>query len=71
MAGREPFLIEFITIGNAVKVSAVDPVTGTEVSIVGPVNAGRENLKRAAANKLEYVLRKKAEAGKPPRGGVT
>ncbi len=57
-AGRE-YLLEYIRHGNSVKVCAVDPVTGIEVSIVGPANAGRETLKRTAVQKLEYVLEKR------------
>jgi len=60
MRSRE-VLIEFQQIGNAVKVTAVDPVTMTEVSIVGPPSAGQETLKRNAINKLNYVLSKKGE----------
>ena len=56
---REPYLIEFVRVGNTVKVSAVDPVTMIEVSMVGPANAGRETLKRHAVRKLEYVIDKK------------
>ncbi len=50
------YLVEFIQIGSSVKVSAVDPVSGREVSIVGPVSASREQLARVAINKLKYVL---------------
>lgn len=56
-------LIEMYQVGNSVKVSAVDPVTGVEVSIVGSPSAGEETLKRNAVNKLRYVLRKRAEGG--------
>jgi len=49
-------LFEFRKIGNAVKVSAIDPVTNTEVSIVGPATAGEYTLKMAALRKLQYVL---------------
>lgn len=56
--GKE-VLIEFQQIGNAVKVTALDPETYTEVSIMGPSSAGREVLKRNAINKLQYVLSKK------------
>ncbi len=51
-------LVEFVPQGDYVKVSAVDPVTGTEVSIVGDPSAGEEALKRIAVRKLEYVLRR-------------
>ena len=52
-------LIEFLPCGRYVKVSAVDPKTLTEVSIVGDPAAGEEALKRQAARKLAYVLGKK------------
>ena len=64
-AGRE-VLIEIMQVGNAVKVSAVDPATGVEVSIVGPPSVGEETLKRNAINKLNYVLRK-GTARRPQR----
>lgn len=56
---REPYIIEFIPMANAVKVSAIDPVTSREVSIVGSNKATEEELTRLAVQKLEYVLRKK------------
>lgn len=52
-------LIEFQQVGNAVKVTAVDPDTLVEVSIMGPANVGNEILKRNVINKLNYVLSKK------------
>ncbi len=54
-------LFEFIRRGNVVKVSAIDPVTTTEVSIVGDPRVGMESLKRIATRKLEYVLARKAK----------
>ena len=61
MAGprKKEVLLEFQQVGNAVKVTAVDPDTLTEVSIVGSPMAGEETLKRTAINKLNYVLEKK------------
>jgi len=53
------YLIEFRRIGASVKVSAVDPRTGTEISMVGPASAGQAELSRLAVNKLEYVLARK------------
>lgn len=57
-ANRE-VLIEFQQVGNAVKVTAVDTETLFEVSMMGPVSAGEEVLKRNVINKLKYVLAKK------------
>ena len=65
---RREYLIEFIPIGHAIKVCAVDPVTRVEVSIVGPASAGEEELKRTAVRKLEYVLNKKS-AGQSDENG--
>jgi len=61
MAGKpdREVLIEIVQVGASVKVSAIDPVTGTEVSIVGPPSAGEETLKRNAVSKLNYVLAKR------------
>ena len=58
MTELDEVLIEIQQIGSAVKVSAVDPVTLREVSIVGSPSAGEEALKRAAIRKLIYVLNK-------------
>ena len=46
------------------KVSAIDPVTRTEVSIVGPRSAGAETLQRNAVNKLLWRLRQQDEKAK-------
>ncbi|MCR9214907.1 MAG: serine hydroxymethyltransferase [Proteobacteria bacterium] len=54
------YIIEFQQHGKSVKVSAVDTATMTEVSIIGPSNAGREELQRLAIQKLLFVLNKKA-----------
>lgn len=62
-SGRE-VLIEMYQVGNSVKVTAVDPETLVEVSIVGSPSLGEEMLKRNAINKLLYVLRKRREDGK-------
>lgn len=54
-------LVEFWRVGNAVKVSAVDPVTMKEVCIQGSVHADEEVLRRAAVRKLRYVLRRNVD----------
>ncbi|OIQ93119.1 hypothetical protein GALL_249290 [mine drainage metagenome] len=51
-------LFEFRRVGNAVKVSAVDPVSNTEISIVGSPTMGETTLKMAAYRKLLWVLQK-------------
>lgn len=52
--------LEFVAQGNAVKATAIHAATGTEASIVGPANAGRDALGQAAVRKLKYVMEKKA-----------
>lgn len=56
MSRSREALIEFAPVGNCVKVSAIDPQTLTEVSIVGPATASREHLTKTAVKKLYYVL---------------
>ncbi|MCB1558862.1 MAG: hypothetical protein KDJ50_08085 [Alphaproteobacteria bacterium] len=58
LSGRE-IIIEFYSIGPLVKVSAVDVLTMTEISIQGPASAGDAILKKNALNRLTYILRKK------------
>ena len=58
MAEEEGYIIEFHRIGNAVKVTAMDPVTLTEVSIVGVPGVGETELTRLVIRKLEYMLAK-------------
>lgn len=62
-------IFEFSAVGNAVKVCAVDPETGLEVSIVGPANAGEAALRRIAMSKLHYMLEKRQPAPSK-RGGL-
>jgi hypothetical protein len=54
---------EHISIGNAVKVTAIDSVTAIEVSIMGPATAAQADLERLALRKLRVRL---AREGFPP-----
>jgi hypothetical protein len=56
--GRET-IFEFIRLGGAVKVCAIDPETGIEAAIVADPAAGEEALTRLAQQKLDYVLAKR------------
>ncbi|MBL6932566.1 MAG: hypothetical protein ISR45_06410 [Rhodospirillales bacterium] len=47
------------TSGRAVRVIAIDPISGTEVTMIGDKQQGEAVLKRLAARKLAYVLNKK------------
>lgn len=52
-------LLEMKPIGRQMKVTALDPVSLTEVSFIAPSNAVRTDVKRLAISKLSYVIRKK------------
>ena len=54
-------LFEFKKNGNVVKVSAIEPETRTEISVVVPAGLSVDEMKLQAAKRLNYVLRKKAE----------
>jgi hypothetical protein len=56
LADRREVIFEFVRVGQAVKVSAIDAATGTEVSIVGDPTVSEAALKRLAERKLDYVL---------------
>lgn len=60
---KNQYIIEFIKIGDSVKVSAIDPATGTEACIVAPAKGvTQERMKELAVQKLRYVMEKnKAE----------
>ncbi len=57
-------IFEFITVGSYVKVTAVDPISGTEATIVGDPMRGENALRQAALRKLEYVLEKQRSGGR-------
>ena len=59
MPSEREIIFEFLRVGAAVKVTAVDVATGIEVSIVGDPAAGEAALKQLARQKLEYVRAKR------------
>ena len=63
MSGTDNYIIEFTQIGASIKVTAIDPRTMTEVSIVGGTQYSQDFLSRQAIKKLEYVLAKKRDDG--------
>ena len=54
----QKYLLEFVRIGASVKVSAIDPATGMEASIIGPAHLSEAQLGKNAISKLRYVLAK-------------
>lgn len=55
-------IFEFVQHGSSVKVTAMDPETLVEVSIVGPASAGQAALRANALAKLKYVLAKRGRS---------
>ncbi|MBP2294592.1 DUF6898 family protein [Azospirillum rugosum] len=65
--GGGEVLFEFQRVGSYMKVVAIDPTTGTEVSVAGPATGSTELLKRTALSKLQFVLNRGAAAKGPGR----
>ncbi|MDE1147915.1 MAG: hypothetical protein PW843_15035 [Azospirillaceae bacterium] len=59
MAQDDGVYLQFQRVGPVVKATAIDPVTGTEVSVQGPASTPQAALGRLAVSKLKYVLSKK------------
>lgn len=62
-SGDGEAIIEFRRIGTALQVIAVDPATGTEVSMVGDPRLSQKELARLAVRKLQFVLEKQQREG--------
>ena len=69
-ANLAEILFEFHRVGSYVRIVAIDPKTGVEVTTVGPQRYGVEMLKRAAAQKLAYVIKNKKGMAAPNRRGI-
>lgn len=52
------YFLEFQQVGAFMRVTAIDPQTGTEAVIQGPANASEAVLSQTAIQKLEYLLRR-------------
>ncbi|HVA14895.1 MAG TPA: hypothetical protein VNF99_16740 [Stellaceae bacterium] len=59
MAAEREVIFEFLRVGAALKVTAVDAATGIEAVIVGDPKAGDAILCRLARQKLHYVMNRK------------
>jgi hypothetical protein len=53
-------IFEITRMGDYVKVSAVDPVTMVEVSVVGPSRGSIEAVKQVALRKLQRAIERGA-----------
>jgi tRNA nucleotidyltransferase (CCA-adding enzyme) len=54
--GDREVYFEFVAVGSAVKVTAIDSATAIEVSVMGPASAARADLERLALQKLKARL---------------
>ena len=63
-APQKSYIIEFVRLGAQVKVTACDPETGIEASVVAPASASQKDLTDLAVRKLRYVLGKAAAQNK-------
>ena len=52
------YIVEYVVIGNSVKVTAFDPKTLKEVSVIGIRGLPKKNLANLAIRKLKYVIGK-------------
>ena len=59
LSEERAYYIEFQQVGRFVKVTAIDPSSRLEVSIVGDPSATQDYLSNLAVKKLKYVLEKK------------
>jgi hypothetical protein len=61
MAAEREVIFEFLHVGTAYKVTAVDVATGIEASIVADPSVSETALKRLAQQKLDYVMAKRKD----------
>ena len=64
-------LFEFVLVGRYLRVNAIDPRTGIEISMIADPRQGKTIIKRLAARKLAYVISKKRPSLAPSRGMLT
>jgi hypothetical protein len=50
------YIVEYVLVGKSLKVTAIDPASLREVSIVGSPRATRKQLAALAVRKLKYVM---------------
>jgi hypothetical protein len=56
---RDGYIIEYIALGRSMKVTAFDPETMLEATVVAPTNLSQKELSDLAIRKLHYLLRTK------------
>ena len=58
---NEGYIVEFVSIGRSIKITAIDPVTLREASVIGAQGVPRKQLAELAIRKLNYVLNKRKD----------
>ncbi len=56
---NDRYLIEYVTLGGSMKVTALDPKTLVEASVIAPANLSQEEAGELAVRKLLYLLKKR------------
>ena len=57
MANDKEYILEYVSMGRYLKVTAVDPETGKEASAIGPQDhTSRQILVRTAIGKLKIII---------------
>ena len=64
-------LFEFVLVGRYLRVNAIDPRTGIEVSMIADPRHGKTIIKRLAVRKLAYVISKKRPSLADPKKART
>ncbi len=55
----QDIILEYTQVGSAMRVSAVDPHSGTEIAFQAPRQTSASEIHRLALAKLAYVINKK------------
>ncbi|MFC1672784.1 DUF6898 family protein [Pseudomonadota bacterium] len=63
-------LFEFQRVGNILRVTAIDPRSGTEVIMIADPKMNELVIKRLAARKLSYVIEKNKAKALRTQSGV-
>jgi len=59
--GPHEVYFEFVAVGPAMRVSAIDAASGVEVTVIGPAGAARMDLEQLALAKLKLRLKREQE----------
>ncbi|MEM8797630.1 MAG: serine hydroxymethyltransferase [Pseudomonadota bacterium] len=62
---KDSIFLEFQQVGNSVKVTAIDPVSLIEVTIIAPVSSTQTEMSRIAVQKLKRRIAEEDAANKP------